>query len=503
MSGLFSSFNVVKRALGASQYALNTTSHNIANANTEGYTRQRVTMVASAPMDGNISGPGQIGTGVDIREVTRIRNSFLDDQLRNQLGILGNFEARDEFLANVEVIMMEPTENGISTAMGEMWDSWQELSSHPESSNARTLVVEASETLAHQIRNTYSQLESLQKDCDKQVKLSVDEFNSIIRSIDDLNRQIASVTISGGAPNDLLDRRDLLLDQLSKIADIKTENGQLGRINIAIGNKTILSDSAKLELQINGSVLKWSDDSAAEFNQGKIQGYLSVKDEIDNYMGRLDNLAKVIAVSVNTIHNDGADEDNYVPFFTAGKDLNFDPDSVNASNISVNYELKNDLNRIHAELDYNNEDPNYHNGQRALQIARLRDVRFNVDKVSGDLTIEKSGDSVIIKAGDYEFIKYDNANMTMENDNSGTTIDDYFQDIIGVLGSSSKEAKGMVVSQEALISQIETRRDSISGVSMDEEMANMIQYQRTYQAAARFITVIDELLDNIINRMAV
>ena len=162
MSGLFSTFNVAIRGMSAQQKALDVTSHNIANANTEGYSRQRATMETTRPFGmptmNNAIGPGQLGTGVQISSITRIRDSFLDYQVRTENGTSGLYEGREKFLTEVESIINEPSDTGVSTLIGKVFDSWQELSLHPESSNSRTVVAQQSKALTDELNNTYNQL---------------------------------------------------------------------------------------------------------------------------------------------------------------------------------------------------------------------------------------------------------------------------------------------------------------------------------------------------------
>lgn len=219
MSGLFGTFNIAKRGMFTQQKAIDVTSHNIANANTEGYTRQRAvietTRPAYMPSLNNSMGPGQSGTGSQVSVIERVRDSFMDFQVRNETSTYGQYEARASFLNEVESIFNEPSDTGLSTLVGKFFDSWQQLSKQAQSSNARTVVIQQSAALADELNHTYKQLEALKNNVFEVTKNTVFEISNMLTQVDQLNQQIMGVKIAGNNPNDLMDKRDLLLDKLS------------------------------------------------------------------------------------------------------------------------------------------------------------------------------------------------------------------------------------------------------------------------------------------------
>lgn len=659
MPSIFSSLYTLKRAMGAQQYAINTTSHNIANANTEGYSRQRVTMEASRP-EGVTSinsafGPGQMGTGVEINDVTRARDNFLDIQIRNEKSTLENFTAREQFLSEIETIFMEPSPNGLSTAMGKMWDSWQELSRGSENSTLRNGVIESSKTVTDMMNHTYFQLEGLETNSDNLAKGQVYDMNQVIKQIEDLNGQIMGVRIANNNPNDLLDKQDVLIDKLSEMIDINTKRGPLGEVTIKTGDTTIVGqnkknlsfvksmdpvdkadlskgyvisyyskgDTSELKvLQIDndkynslmGAKIIWTDDTGnltekALPASGSIKGFTSIYTEIKDYKNQLNALAKGIAYAVNTVMNDGGvpGSMDYVPFFVSSDGS--DDGSITAKNITVSRELANDPSKIKTygkkEVHVDPLDPNSYNivyypknnGDRALAVSQIRDSRIFMNEfldssstiISGrftnpdDAVIDTSlnSKSLIIKSGGKEvkievttgdklsdiaakinnnvtiktmsvkaviednrliiqnmksednsisltddnsgsvlkalnildknsmelrlnnsiISSYDKKSLSMKigDDSKGTTISNCFKDIIAKLGSSARQAENMITSQDALVSQLDVRKESVSGVSMDEEMSDLILYQRAYEAAAKMVSVMDELLNTVLN----
>lgn len=545
MSGLFNTFNIAKRGMQAQQTALQVTSHNIANANTEGYSVQRAQFETTKPFGmpslTSASGPGQLGTGVEISTITRARDEFIDYQIRREKSSLGKFTSREEFLSEIETIFMEPSDTGLSNTLSQFWDAWNQLSTTPESSTARTIVAQNAEALTNAINHNYEQLQKMQINAGDIIKEQIFDINSILEQINELNVQIKSVIISGQTPNDLLDRRDLLLDKLSERFSFDIEKTDFGGIKIYArlndGNKKeLLSDGTintgisyinsiykdkdsgewKLELYNGGEIndrttLVVSDDEVtkyaniendkvtslkvhtvfyyssdankpliepADFENGSLNGYESVSQEISRFKDQLNNLARVLAISVNTIHSNNDPSGNN-DFFLSSAETDKEP----AKTIRVRAEILDDPSLINAGKEIGG---NTGNGERALLIGQIRNTRLDIlDIKDRDDFIEKSG--------------LDLNELEINNSQTGTTIDSYFKDTIANLGILNQEAKKMVTNQNTLLTQLETRRDSLSGVSLDEEMTNMIQFQRAYEANAKMISVLDQLLDVVVN----
>ncbi|QCX32375.1 flagellar hook-associated protein FlgK [Caloramator sp. E03] len=548
MSGLFNTFNITKRGMFAQQTALNVVAHNISNANTEGYSVQRANLKTTQPFGmpslTTAAEPGQLGTGVEVASITRSRDVFLDSQIRKENSTLGKYEARQQFLSEIESIFTEPSDTGLSTMLSNFWDSWSQLSNTPEpNSTARTLVAQNADSLCTAINHNYEQLCTMQSNASSIIQQKIFEVNSILTQIQDLNVQIKAVSITGQQPNDLLDRRDLLLDQLSEMfsfsvdetnykgiqinANIVKDDGSVdeqillkdGSINYGVAyiNK-IEADSSdptkyNMEIYINGDpnkkvtisgidkdkykdtqilfydktnyekngTLNISDISPAKFNNGSLNGYESINKEIEEYKIQLNNLARSLAIAVNTIHSDNGVG---IDFFDASAETAEEPAAV----IKVSQDILDDPKKINAGKVIDTSDSNYSegNGERALLISQIRNLKMDI------LSIKVRDDFI-------NDVSFDSTNLTIKGNSKGMTIDNYFKSTITSLGVSSQEAERMVTNQEALLSQLETRKESISGVSIDEEITNMIQFQRAYQANAKMISVIDELLDVVVN----
>ena len=569
MSGLFSTFNVAIRGMSAQQKALDVTSHNIANANTEGYSRQRATMETSRPFGmptmNNAIGPGQLGTGVQISAITRIRDSFLDYQVRTENGTSGLYQGREKFLTEIESIMNEPSDTGISSLVGKVFDSWHELSLHPESSNSRTVVAQQSKALTDELNNTYNQLIKLKGNSQEVIKQSVVDVNTMLDQINELNQQVISVKVGGNEPNDLMDKRDALVDQLSIKFGITIDKKTLGgedlkaTSNVVGGgpylvrckpqedvsrfsyvntivptggqktgdngtydvtyykngdmssedNKVTISMSLSSEEYTNmdqcrviwsdkdGNAIVSADGDAVDLfvpEKGELNGYMSVQSDIDVYVDQLNRLARGIAFSVNAVHSgvDNAAADDLLFFINNADPTKTGEKEITAGNISINKSILDNVMSIKVGIG---DTPGATDGNRALAIAQLRDIRLNIQTITP--TMDRNA-----------FLSPPNNGLSTDpvlgvkvvaSSIGGMTINGYFKDTVNRLAVQTQEAKRVVTNHEALLASLDESRTSISGVSLDEEMANMIQFQHAYQANAKIISTVDELLDLIIN----
>ena len=288
MSGLLSTLNTAKSGMNVSQVAIQTTSHNISNINTPGYSRQRVNQSASSPysMPGKNSnfGAGQIGTGAQIDNVTRIRNSFYDYQYRSESHQYGSTSVKYEYFKNIEGIFNEPSDTAISSSLNSFFNSWSELSKDPQSSGVKSVVIENGKYLSNSINSAFKRLESLEEGLDKQSEYIMDEVNSMLSQLDKLEKNIKIIQGSGKSPNDFLDQRDQLLDNLSFKLNIndKDVKATLKKAYDANG-KVTLDDLTKSGVKISG----------------ELEGTLSMKQEINKYKDGLKQLANTITSNVN------------------------------------------------------------------------------------------------------------------------------------------------------------------------------------------------------------
>ena len=356
MSGLLSTLNTAKSGMNVSQVAIQTTSHNISNINTPGYSRQRVNQSASSPysMPGKNSnfGAGQIGTGAQIDNVTRIRNSFYDYQYRSESHQYGSTSVKYEYFKNIEGIFNEPSDTAISSSLNSFFNSWSELSKDPQSSGVKSVVIENGKYLSNSINSAFKRLESLEEYLDKQSEYIMDEVNSMLSQLDKLEKNIKIIQGSGKSPNDFLDQRDQLLDNLSFKLNIndKDVKATLKKAYDANG-KVTLDDLTKSGVKISG----------------ELEGTLSMKQEINKYKDGLKQLSNTITSNVNK---------------AAGQEIFKAKDG---ELISINPEMLQEPEKINVTADI------------ALKVYELKSEKVNIN--GKDMTINTFYNSMIQDLG--------------------------------------------------------------------------------------------------------
>lgn len=534
MVSTFHGLETAKRGMFTQQNALYVTSHNIANANTPGYTRQRVNFVQTeaypaagmnAPMI-----PGQLGTGVQAGSIERIRESFLDTQYRNEQNKLGYWESMASSLSKMEDIMNEPTENGLSAVMGEFWQSLQDLATYPENEGTRQVTLERGQAVADTFHFLSESITTIKNDIGNEVGVNLKEINSILKQIDELNKQIGSVEPHGYLPNDLYDQRDALVDQLSTHLDIKVEKVQSGGkpqemaegqyiiklngtdVNLvdtsgfvqlgfegedglsyeipgAISNLTVFGSDGK---EVKGSIAFVNGSDEVVFPSGKLKGLIEsygyettdgVKGTYTEMLDNLDKYAFSFASLFNEIHSKGyslSGEEGSKEFFKVPSDShknaaqNITLGNLNPSDIAISTK-KNANGGVEAG-----------DGKNALNLANIANMLLTNTKQELE-GIEDPNKKTI--------------DLTQFSVIDTGTLNFFYEGIIGQLGVDAMQANRLTNNSTILRDSVENNRQSVSSVSLDEEMTNLIQFQHAYSAAARQITVIDEILDKVINGM--
>lgn len=340
MSGLLSTLNTAKSGMNVSQVAIQTTSHNISNINTPGYSRQRVNQSASSPysMPGKNSnfGAGQIGTGAQIDNVTRIRNSFYDYQYRSESHQYGSTSVKYEYFKNIEGIFNEPSDTAISSSLNSFFNSWSELSKDPQSSGVKSVVIENGKYLSNSINSAFKRLESLEEGLDKQSEYIMDEVNSMLSQLDKLEKNIKIIQGSGKSPNDFLDQRDQLLDNLSFKLNIndKDVKATLKKAYDANG-KVTLDDLTKSGVKISG----------------ELEGTLSMKQEINKYKEGLKQLSNTITSNVNDAAGQEIFKAKDGELISINPEMLQEPEKINVTaDISLKvYELKSEKININGK----------------------------------------------------------------------------------------------------------------------------------------------------------
>ncbi|WP_066259199.1 flagellar hook-associated protein FlgK [Neobacillus drentensis] len=477
MRSTFHGIEIGKRAIFAQQTALSVTGHNIANANTAGYTRQNAITQATNPLSypgmnvGN--GPLQIGTGVETIEINRIRDSFLDGQFRSQAEQQGYWNVKHDTLSKIEETLNEPTDTGLQASFDRFWQSWEDLSKEPDSLAARAALLSNATALVGRFNQVSDSMGNLSTDLQNQLSTKTQEMNNLTKQVSELNLQIAKITASGQQPNDLLDQRDLLVDKISKMADIQVKPAQAGHgmVDIFIDNKSLVNGDTNYSVSFDSSSNQLSlGGTNVSLKSGEIAGMVeSLTKDIPSFMSKINELVTVFSREVNQIHtnasamnlddiqnrkNDPTASLDQIPFFVT-KSGTGDPGT--AGEISVNPLIVASLNKIAAARVANVSD--------AGNASELNNLKFK----------------------------------TISFSNQSTTLNNFYRTIVGDVGIKTQEAEQRENNSEILVQQAESQRQSVSGVSIDEEMTNMVKFQQSYNAASRYISVMDEVLDKLIN----
>lgn len=437
-NSIFGMMNSSTTGLMTSQVAINITGNNIANANTDGYTRQRVTLGNARPI--YMKGAGYLGTGVQIKDIQRIRDQHLDVQVRNETSTLKEFESKKEVMNEIETIFKEPSETGLNKMMTDMWNSWEELSKNADNSTMQTLVEENSKAVADQLNHFTTLLnktvENVSHRQDSQSEIAAD----IITQINDVNNLLVNAykTDSSKSPNELLDQRDALTKQLSQYMPVEVTINDNHTISVTTSANGQNIDVLALDKQ-------GIKDITPDLKTGLLKGLEDSKQYAKDYQKQLNEYTTTLANSINRIHTDNGGK----PIFT------FNPNNP-AGTITIN----KDLDKIVAGTSGDGD------GSVALEILKLRDEKVTINGVD-------------------------------------TTFDQYYKNLIGDVGVKSQHAESMVEGQQTLIGYLDERYESISGVSIDEEVVNLVQFQKAYDANAKVISTLTEMLDTIINRLGV
>lgn len=426
MVSTFHGLELGKRGLMVGQASIATTGHNIANANTKGYSRQQVNTSTSPSLNiwanGNVN-PSQLGTGVLLDSITRVRDQFLDGQFRDQNGTLGEWSVSQETLDRLESIINEPSNTGLQSAMDQLSAAWQDLENNPNSPSAKAVLKERAQEFVTTAQAMYSSMTNLKTDLTQQTTAKIDEVNGYLEQIAALNQ---SIKRTGANANDLMDRRDVLVEELSKIVSIKVDQQADGTNNI-----TLSSNGDSLVNGVNHTDIV---DQSAGTDGNKLFG------------GELAGITK----SLETVTDYQRDLTTTVEMFAGANGMSqddFDP-TTNTENLFT------------------------------------KDATtFTIDGLSVNKTADKYTAPVTMKE---------------ESKNAKKS----FQTLVSGLGAESQAATNYVANYEAALLATDSRRQSVTGVSLDEEMSNLIKYQHSYSAAARMISTTDQMLDTIINRMA-
>lgn len=490
-------FNTAVSGLLASQKNLYTTNHNISNVNTKGYSRQQNTQESNNPH--NIAGLGFLGTGTNITEVNRVRDSYLDFKYWGENAPVGEWNIKEEALTEISHVFNEPSDSSIRKNLDEFFTSLESLSTNPGDDANRALVREKMISLTKYINSTAENLKSTQNEINFEVGTNIKKINSYSDRISGLNKEIYLIELNGSSANDLRDSRDLLVDELSEIANINASETN-GRFKVSIGGVALVDGEVSNKLKYPAPTiinplnneeklyqLEWENGNKLELKSGTLKGLIDVRDGdgvnqkyrgVPFYMKRLNQFARVFADKMNDIHSKGYTRNGQigtgVPGSGEGDGINmFAADgggTINASNIKVTNAILNNLDNIATSNSPNAADKENNEIIKKL-IAKRDDNDF--------FTVKENDDNQLPQG----------------------TPDDFIKSVLSTLAVDGQQSIRMGENGKVIVEGIDKRRQSESGVSLDEEMSNMVKFQHSYNAAARMITTIDTIYDVTINRL--
>lgn len=523
MRSTFGGIEISKRSLFAQQTALLTTGHNVANANTAGYSRQVVNLVASRPIEApgmtNSKIPGQLGQGVEFDQIKRIREKFLDTQFYSENKSFGEWTVRKDSLEKLESIFNEPSDTGIRQVIEGFWSAWQTVSKEPENLTARAALKEKALALTDAFNHNAKKLDELTSDLTENINVKLKEANTLLGQVADLNNEIFRIEGLGNNANDLRDQRDLIVDQLSKITNVSVTESSSG-LDIRMGSVVLVSGATVASTLSSESVE--AGFKSKDLSSGEIYGMIVSRDQdLESYKFQLNSMVKALAEGQATVT---LPKGTVVPDGTIVNGVPLTgtiPQRTLASDTSVTVK---GINGLH-QLGYSLEDP----PKAGIPFFTLKDgaTEFTASSISVNPDIVKKVANIAASARVYQapdgsekvvrgnndialsLAGFQNQKFDFDPSSNGTplltsgTFDEFFRALVGQLGVQSQEATRQASNQKVLVEQVDSRRQSVSGVSLDEEMANMIKYQHAYNAAARSLTTFDEMLDKVINSMGV
>jgi flagellar hook-associated protein 1 FlgK len=464
MPSLSSGIQLALQAVLTHSQAIEIIEHNVANANTPGYRRQAAMLTAGHAIPGYglgmdfSPGTGQRGAGVLIERIQRFNLDIVDSRFRSATAESGAWGARQELSVRLESMLAETSDGGLIPAMDEFWSSWQNLASDPTNLSLRTVLIDNARTLASSIQSRAQELSSFRADQNNTLVDRTSQINSAASQVAELNSQISRVLAAGDQPNDLMDKRDLLLDQLSNLTGAVANPQADGQVIVNIGGHVLVGGTKAHQLTAaidptdpDGAVkISWADGQTLAVPSGEIKGILDVRDNlVKSQLTGLNQLAGALIAQVNLVHNAGFGLDNTT------------------------------------NLDF-------FSGTDAFTIQV--DGAIDETTLAAAGAIDQPGDnSVAMLMSGLKFSKVVNGNTQ--------TLNEFYNGQVTSMGVDTERAISNSSHHKVLLKALGDQRESFSGVSLDEEAADMAKYQRAYQAAARIMNVYDEMLDKVINGM--
>lgn len=456
MASPFAGINMMSYAMRNFQLSLETAGHNVANVNTRGYSRQRVEFGANDPLTFYQQGWKQLGQGMHVTQIGRLRDAYLEKSQNLSNGNLGKFGTAVSNLSSIEKVYGEPSDSGIISALGKFFDSWSALGSSPGDPASKFEVRNAGQVLTDRIRGAWKTFDQQQSDLTNRIDATITQINDLAAKVDSLNKAIKGAVTSGQQPGDLLDQRDLAVSELSSLVNVQTETFQDGTLAVYAGGFTVVDSSGTMPFPATYDAVAGTVTNGTVTNpvrSGELSGLFIGAAELSNQKSRLDNLANTLRTQVNTVHMTGVNSsgatniqffnDVVVPPQTGAIDFDLDP------------QVKADVNNVMSGVSGNAGD-----GGLAHALSDMRD-------------------SSIVALGT-------------------KTFGGFMSESVANLASSVSYYKQAQSTEQAVSDQISNQVQAVSGVSLDDEMADMVKFQRSYQAAAKTLTVFDQMTQDVL-----
>lgn len=445
-------FHTALSGVRAAEYLISTASNNITNAQNPSYARQRVDLSTADYMSREGSLLSQMGQGVEINKIKRIVDNTIIEQTRSELGKYSRNESLKGILETIEISFNEVGESSITKLTQDLFNSFEEVSKHPEQNSYRMNVLRSAETLAGKIKEVSHSLSRISAEIDSRIRVKLGEVNELIRDIAAINQKIGES--SSDNPNALLDNRDKLLDELSEYVDVNINQGsQLNDLEVSIGNTTVISGKdynlvdSKFDIKSDEWVLGVNNIELT-LNEGSIAGLIQAKNDIlPDYRKSLETYTETLTNEVNNIHREGYGLDG-----TTGKDLF---SSTNSSSIEVNIELINNPEK----LGLSKEEGVAGNIEIAQELSNLQD-----NKVIDDQNLQ-----------------------------------DYYQEFSVGIASDLKNIKHQTDVHRNIHNELEAHRQSVQGVNIDEELIAINNYQQYYQANLKTMQTVNQVMDSLLS----
>jgi flagellar hook-associated protein 1 len=558
-TNVFGILNTAKVGLLAQQLAIEVTGQNIANVQTEGYSRQEINFEALNPRSFSL---GQLGTGVRVVGVERSHDKFLFSQILSEGDGLGQFEVRKDVFEQLEILFSESNGQSLNQGLGNFFSSLQDLSSNPVGLPERSSVLAEAQNLASTFNNLGESLFQIRRNLDATIQVETGRINTLTTEIAELNQAIHANEPVAFSANDLRDRRDQRVKALSELIDLNYVDEMDGQISLTLNNGTPLvlqSTAFTLSTQINGNNKGFQDIVVSGLNGtstnvtssvtgGSLKGLIDMRDiEVSDVKDKLDRLAASIIQEFNNIHQEGFGIDGTTGnnFFAAPSvtteintnntgtgtltATNGNPSAISNDKFEITVTGSNTFTLNNLTTGLNEGSFSFTPGttfnlaggfavtisggaavgdrfklsvseDAAQTFSISSEVASNSNKIAAGQNSSSDGANALKLIGLQSRLSF-NSVTHVSNGSGAFTFDEFYSSIVSNLGIQSFSTQATFAQQEGILLQLNTRRESVSGVSIDEEFINMVKFQQAYNASARLIGIVDELLDTVISQV--